>query len=275
MSNALYYGDNLDVLRESIASESVDLVYLDPPFNSNANYNVLFKSPTGEHSAAQIEAFEDTWHWGQEAESAFDQVIRSGNTAAADMLRAMRSFLGENDMMAYLVMMGIRLIELHRVLKLSGSLFLHCDPTAAHYLKILMDAIFGVQNFVNDIVWKRYGAHNDVGQGSRHFGRVQDNILFYSKSRDRKWNQLYTQQTKEYIEERFTYKDLDGRRYTDTPLTGPGGAEKGNPVFEWNGHTRAWRVSKATMQQMHDAGQLHYTKTGYVRGKLFLDETRV
>lgn len=121
MTNALYYGDNLNVLRESIATESVDLVYLDPPFNSNASYNVLFKAPSGEQSAAQIEAFEDTWHWGREAESAFDQVIRSGNTDAADMLRAMRSFLGENDMMAYLVMMGIRLVELNRVLRPSGS----------------------------------------------------------------------------------------------------------------------------------------------------------
>lgn len=274
MSNALYYGDNLDVLRESIASESVDLVYLDPPFNSNASYNVLFRSPAGAGSQAQIEAFEDTWHWGQEAESAFDQVMRSGNTDAADLLRAMRSFLGENDMMAYLAMMAVRVIELHRVLKSSGSIFLHCDPTASHYLKIMMDAVFGVENFVNDVVWKRYGAHNDIGQGSRHFGRVQDNILFYGKGRNRVWNQLYTPQTAEYIEERFTYRDPDGRRYTDTPLTGPGGADKGNPVFEWNGHTRAWRISKATMQQMHDAGQLHYTRTGYVRGKLYLDETK-
>lgn len=272
--NSLYYGDNLAVLRESIKDETVDLVYLDPPFNSNANYNVLFKSPTGEQSAAQIEAFEDTWHWGREAESAFDQVLRSGRTDAADIMRALRSFLGENDMMAYLVMMGVRLIELQRVLKPTGSIFLHCDPTADHYLKVIMDAIFGVQQFVNDVVWKRYGAHNDIGQGSKHFGRVQDNLLFYGKSRSRTWNQLYTPQTAEYIEERFTYTDPDGRRYTDTPLTGPGGAEKGNPVYEWNGHTRAWRISKTTMQQMHDAGSLHYTKTGYVRGKLYLDKTK-
>ena len=274
MGNALYYGDNLDVLRDSIATESVDLIYLDPPFNSNASYNILFRSAAGDRSQSQIEAFEDTWHWGQEAESAFDQVMRSGNTNAADLLRAVRSFLGDNDMMAYLAMMAVRLIELHRVLRSTGSLYLHCDSTASHYLKILIDGIFGAERFVNEIIWKRYGAHNDVGQGSRHFGRVQDTILFYSKEQTRKWNQLYTSQTKEYIEERFTYKDENGRRYTDTPLTGPGGAENGNPVYEWNGHTRAWRVSKATMQTMHDAGKLHYTKTGYVRGKLFLDETK-
>ena len=123
MGNHLYYGDNLAVLRKHIADESVDLIYLDPPFNSNASYNVLFRSPTGEGSAAQIEAFDDTWHWGDEAETAFQEVRRSGHTDAATMLEAMRSFLGTNDMMAYLAMMAVRLIELHRVLKPTGSLF--------------------------------------------------------------------------------------------------------------------------------------------------------
>lgn len=128
MKNQLFYGDNLDVLRHSIASESVDLVYLDPPFNSQANYNVLFKAPTGQDSEAQIEAFEDTWHWNDSAENAFDDVMNCGNSDVAEMLRAMRSFLKENDMMAYLTMMAVRLLELHRVLKSTGSLYLHCDP---------------------------------------------------------------------------------------------------------------------------------------------------
>lgn len=271
-SNTLFYGDNLDILRQHVPDETVDLVYLDPPFNSNATYNVLFKSPTGEQSEAQIEAFDDTWHWNVSAERAFDDVIQSGNSDAANVLIAMRSFLGENDMMAYLAMMAARLIELHRVLKSTGSLYLHCDPTASHYLKILMDSIFGADRFINEIIWKRYGAHNNQGQGSKHYGRVSDTLLFYSKSKNRTWNQLYTPQTDEYIEQRFTYTHSDGRRYTDTPLTGPGGAEKGNPVYEWNGHTRAWRISKQTMQELHDADLLHYTKTGYVRGKLFLDQ---
>jgi site-specific DNA-methyltransferase (adenine-specific) len=121
----------------------VDLIYLEPPFNSNASYNVLLKGPTGGDSAAQIEAFDDTWHWTDSAEDAYGEVMRSGNGAAAEMLRAMRSFLGENDMMAYLAMMAVRLLELHRVLKPTGSLYLHCDPTASHYLKILLDAVFG------------------------------------------------------------------------------------------------------------------------------------
>src|SRR6266404_4918946 len=155
MTNALYYGDNLAVLRESIASESVDLVYLDPPLNANASYNVLFKSPKGVSSEAQIEAFEDTWHWNIHAEQAFDDTIKSGNTDAAELLRAIRSALGENDLMAYLSMMAVRLIELHRVLKPTGSLYLHCDPTASHYLKILMDGIFGPVNYRNEVVWQR------------------------------------------------------------------------------------------------------------------------
>ena len=174
MSNALYYGDNLDVLRDSITSGSVDLVYLDPPFNSNANYNVLFRSPAGIGSQAQIEAFEDTWHWGQEAEGTFDDVMRAGNTRAADLLRALRSFLGENDMMAYLVMLTARLLELRRVLKPTGSFYLHCDPSASHYIKIVADGIFGRESFQNEIVWKRSHAHNDGKQGASHFGRVTD-----------------------------------------------------------------------------------------------------
>ena len=151
--NHLYYGDNLGVLRDHIADASIDLVYLDPPFNSNASYNILFKSPTGTGSDAQIEAFEDTWAWNDTAEDAFDQVLKSGNLRASELLRAMRSFLGENDMMAYLAMMAIRLIELHRKLKPTGSLFLHCDPTASHYLKLLLDSVFGAQRYRNEIVW--------------------------------------------------------------------------------------------------------------------------
>jgi len=162
-ANKLYYGDNLDVLREHVPSESIDLIYLDPPFNSQATYNVLFHAPSGERSKAQIEAFEDTWHWGDEAETAFDEVIRSGNTDAAEMLRAMRSFLKENDMMAYLTMMAVRMLELHRTLKSSGSIYLHCDPTASHYLKILLDSIFGVGRFATEIVWNRTTPKLDFG----------------------------------------------------------------------------------------------------------------
>jgi len=217
MANALYYGDNLAVLRQSIADESVDLIYLDPPFNSNASYNVLFKAPSGEGSQAQIEAFEDTWHWNESAERAFDEVVTSPHSDAAIMLRSMRSALGENDMMAYLAMMAVRLIELHRVLKPTGSVYLHCDPTASHYLKILLDATFGPERFVNEIAWKRYGAHSD----SMTYGRVHDVLLFYSRSQEATFNKQYEPYTAEYIEERFRFSDPDGRRWAEQNLASP------------------------------------------------------
>ena len=180
-ANHLYYGDNLDVLRREIGDATVDLVYLDPPFNSNATYNVLFKSPTGGTADAQIEAFEDTWHWNDVAERSFDELARSRHTRAFDLLNAMRRFLGENDMMAYLTMMAIRLVELHRVLKPSGSLYLHCDPTASHYLKLLLDGVFGAQNYLNEIIWRRYTRPKGSQFQSRRYGRSSDTLLFYAK----------------------------------------------------------------------------------------------
>ena len=194
MSKTLYFGDNLEVLRNEIGSESVDLIYLDPPFNSKATYNVLFRAPTGEQAKAQIQAFEDTWHWTEEAERAFDEVINSGNIDAAEMLRAMRSFLKENDMMAYLTMMSVRLIELHRVLKNSGSIYLHCDPTASHYLKILMDGIFGNKQYRNEIVWDYSFRLMDL---PKFYNRKHDIILFYAKSESNYFNMPKTVWTKE------------------------------------------------------------------------------
>jgi adenine specific DNA methylase Mod len=226
MSNALYYGDNLAVLRESIKDESVDLIYLDPPFNSNASYNVLFKAPTGEQSQAQIEAFEDTWHWNEHAALAFDEVMHSGNAEAANMLNAMRSFLGENDMMAYLAMMAVRLIELHRTLKPTGSLYLHCDPTASHYLKILLDAICDARNFRNDLTWKRTSAHSDAAQGLSRYGRTHDTLLFYGKSPRGTWKVLFAPFTDEYIASHYAQIDtVTNRQFTTSDLTAakPGG----------------------------------------------------
>jgi len=274
--NRLCYGDNLDWLSDTRAFPDgcVDLVYLDPPFNSNATYSQLFKSPDGRTADSQIEAFEDTWSWGISAEAAYDRVLTSGNTDVAQLLQAMRGFLHDNAMMAYLAMMAARLIELHRVLKDTGSLYLHRDPTASHYLKLLLDGVFGPNNFINEIIWKRYGAHNDFGQGSRHYGRVNDTLLFYSKSPNRTWNQLFMPLDAGYVLDTYRLDDGDGRKYTTMPMTGPGGAEKGNPVFDWNGHTRAWRYSRDTIQELHDEGRLHYSKTGYARQKLYLTESR-
>ncbi|MGH7091886.1 MAG: site-specific DNA-methyltransferase, partial [Stellaceae bacterium] len=275
MANALYYGDNLSVLREEIAGASVDLVYLDPPFNSQANYNVLFKGPSGKGADAQIEAFEDTWHWGEESERAFAEVRDSTHTQAAELLLAMRSFLGENDVMAYLAMMAVRLIELHRVLKPTGSLYLHCDPTASHYLKILLDAIFGPALFRNEIIWKRSDAKGDAsGQGARHFGRVNDIILFYTKGLDSTFHPLHVPLDQEYVETWYRHQDPDGRRYKLDNMTGPGGAAKGNPYYEVMGVTRYWRYSRERMQNLIDEGRVIQTHPGTVpMYKRYLDES--
>ena len=180
-TNKLYFGDNLNILREHVADESVDLIYLDPPFNSNATYNVLFQEKSGEQSAAQITAFEDTWHWTMDSEYAYQDVVTHGPAKVGELVAAMRSFLGQNDMMAYLTMMAQRMIELHRVLKPTGSIYLHCDPTASHYLKLLLDAVFGHANFVNEIIWH----YRKWSAGSYTFQRNHDVILFYAKSESR------------------------------------------------------------------------------------------
>jgi len=272
MGNHLHYGDNLSVLRDSIADDSVDLIYLDPPFNSNASYNVLFKSPSGRESAAQIEAFDDTWHWTDAAEEAHGDVLRSGNGAAAEMLRAMRSFLGENDMMAYLAMMAVRLLELHRVLKPTGSLYLHCDPTASHYLKLLLDAVFGARNFRNEIVWRRTNAHN---VGTRAYPKVHDTLLFCTKSDEYTWHKTYREYSPEQL--RRYSKGKDGRLFTGQDLTMSGGSEKRRQP--WRGTTppsgRGWGASLEQREEWWKAGLILAKKDGTPRldgRKVFLDE---
>jgi site-specific DNA-methyltransferase (adenine-specific) len=229
--NKLYFGDNLDIMREHIADESVDLIYLDPPFNSKANYNVLFQEKNGTESGAQITAFEDTWQWGHESEQAYHEILTQGPKKLADLIQAMRSFLGTNDMMAYLVMMAIRLVEMHRVLEQLGSIYLHCDPTASHYLKLVMDAIFSNYNFKNEIIWKRTHAHS----GGYRYGPVHDVILFYSKSDNYKWNSQYIAYSQEYIERFFRFQDSNGKRYRSTILTGSG-TRKGFSGKAWRGY---------------------------------------
>jgi adenine specific DNA methylase Mod len=272
--NQLYYGDNLSVLRASIATESVDLIYLDPPFNSKRDYNLLFKSPKGQESEAQIEAFEDTWHWNHEAEREFDDLLHQANTDVAEMMKALRSFLGENDMMAYLTMMANRLLELRRVLKPTGSLYLHCDPTASHYLKIVLDGVFGKELFQNEIIWKRTSAHSDSGQGARHFGRVTDTILFYNKGTDNStWHPLYCGYDEKYVERDYRRVEPDGRRYRLDNIQGPGGEKKGNPFYEVMGVSRYWRYSKEKMKALIDAGRIIQTRPGAVpQFKRYLDE---
>ena len=274
---ALYYGDNLQVLRESIATESVDLIYLDPPFNSQATYNVLFRAPTGEHSQAQIEAFEDSWHWNEGAEQAFDEVIHSGNVAAADLLRAMRSFLGENDMMAYLTMMAIRLIELHRVLKPTGSLYLHCDPTASHYLKLILDSVFGPRNYRNEIVWKRKAGRGETNRKAIRFGVSHDIVFFYAKSESTSFSRQYRPNNPDYIKSKFTHVDENGRRYRLDNLTSP--SPRPNLHYEYKGYkppSNGWAISVQRMEQMDIEGRLYFPpkKTQRIQRKRYLDELK-
>ena len=199
MPNTLYYGDNLDILRQYVPDESVDLIYLDPPFNSNASYNVLFKEQSGEGSPAQIKAFTDTWEWTQESERVFEQEIIMNPTTppnVKDMITAFREFIGRNAMMAYLVMMTPRLVELRRVLKSTGSIYLHCDPNASHYLKLLLDAVFGSANFRSEIVWRRANAK---GQAFKGYPHNHDTLLYYSRSDEFKWNRPFRPHDPTYV----------------------------------------------------------------------------
>lgn len=269
--NRLYYGDNLTVLREHIADESVDLIYLDPPFNSRQDYNVLFAEKDGSRSSSQIMAFEDTWEWNQESMRAYEEVVERGGRVA-DAMRAFRTFLGNSDMMAYLAMMASRLIELRRVLKGSGSIYLHCDPTASHYLKVLMDGVFGPQNFRSEIIWKRTSSHGNV---STNYGDVTDTILYYRNGERATWNQVYVPYSEEYLRNHFQHVDPDGRRYTSENLRNPG--VRPNLRYEYKGykpHPNGWAISREKMEEYDRAGRLIFPKSadGRIRLKRYLDE---
>ncbi len=274
--NSLYFGDNLQVLREHIADESIDLVYLDPPFNSKRDYNLLFKTPRGHQSDAQITAFEDSWHWGEQAESEFSELIHQRNTEVAEMMQALRRFLGENDMMAYLTMMANRLLQLRRVLKPTGSLYLHCDPTASHYLKVVLDGVFGKEQFMSELVWKRYSSHSN----SKFYGAVHDVILFYSKGHTYTFNKQFQPHENSYIEERFRFSDPDGRRWAEQNLGNP--AYRPNLIYSFtakNGITyeppkNGWKYTRERMEQLDREDRLHYPAKdgGRLRLKSYRDE---
>lgn len=228
-ANKLYFGDNLDVLREKIKDESVDLIYLDPPFNSSANYNVLFKASGGQESEAQAEAFRDTWGWGETARESYDDVMRANGDVAL-VLASFRKWLGENAMMAYLAMMTARLIEMRRVIKPTGSIYLHCDPTASAYLKIILDAVWGHENFRKEIVWKRSSAHNRA----KRWGPVHDVIFFYSASANYKWNRIFCAYSEHYLQTKYRHIGEGGQRYRLSDLTGPG-TRTGDSGMPWRG----------------------------------------
>ncbi len=276
--NTLYYGDNLNILRDYIKDETVDLIYLDPPFNSNRNYNVLFKNESGTESESQITAFEDTWHWDTKAERTYHELINEPDQVGR-MVEAFRSFIGTNQMMAYLVMMAVRLKELHRVLKPTGSLYLHCDPTASHYLKIMLDAIFGGENYLNEITWKRTFAHGNVG---KNYGNVADVIYFYAKSSRYTWNQPFRTLSDRETEEKFPKIDPEtGRRWQSVSLRNP--AWRPNLQFPFtasNGvtyqpHPNGWSGNMEHLTRLDKEGRLHFPSKpeGALRVKMFADES--
>ncbi len=267
----LYYGDNLQILREQIADESVDLIYLDPPFNSKRDYNLLFKTPKGHESDAQITAFEDTWHWGGQAQDEFRELMKCGNTDVSQMMDALRAFLGENDMMAYLTMMANRLLEMHRVLRPTGSLYLHCDPTASHYLKIVLDGVFGKGNYRNEISWRRSQpkSHTTV-----NFANCRDIIFRYSKSDHVVFNKVFGKHNEEYLETFYRHQDAGGRRYRLGDITNPN-KNRPNLTYEFLGVTRVWRWTKERMQKAYEDGLIYQSKPGTVpQEKRYLDEMR-
>jgi site-specific DNA-methyltransferase (adenine-specific) len=269
--NTLYYGDNLPILREYIDDESIDLVYLDPPFKSNQDFNVLFMEKDGTQAAAQMLAFEDTWEWNEITSAAYNETVEAGGRVS-QVMQSFMTFLGGNDVMAYLAMMAPRLVELRRVLKPTGSIYLHCDPTASHYLKLLMDGVFGPTNFKNEIVWQRTNAHNTAGQ----YGRIHDILLFYVKSEAYTWNRITTGFSPAQL---GRYKeDKDGRLYTGQDLTASR-PNSNSGKFEWRGTmppaTRGWGYELEQLEAWWDAGLILTKKDGNPRMdglKVYLDE---
>ena len=270
--NQLYFGDNLDILRNHVADASVDLIYLDPPFNSNANYNVLFQEKGGQQSAAQITAFEDTWHWSLDSESAYQDVVTNATGKLPDLLQAMRSFLGDNDMMAYLTMMAQRVVELHRVLKDTGSIYLHCDLTASHYIKLLMDAVFGKENFRNEITWRRTTSHNDA---KRNFGAIGDNIFYYTKTRSFVFNPQHLPYSEEQLTKDYKFVDENGGDIAPSNIRSP--SPRPNLTYDYKGykpHPNGWTLSRERMERLDSEGRLHFPKRkdGRIRLRVYLDE---
>ena len=270
MTNRLYYGDNLQVLRDYIADASVDLIYLDPPFNSNAGYNVLWNT-AGHAADASIEAFDDTWTWGDSAKDALMDIARGTNRPLQVMMEAMHSAIGENPLMAYLAMMAVRLVELHRALKDTGSLYLHCDPTASHYLKLVLDAVFGAENFRNEIVWKR---SHPKGHAFTRFASSHDVILAYGKDRNQTiWNPIWLEHPADRAEAQYANIDEDGRRYQLTSLLNPN-PDRPNLTYEFKGVTKVWRWTRERMEEADREGRIVVPKggKGIPRYKRYLDE---
>ena len=256
-NRTLWTGDNLDIMR-GMNSDSVDLIYLDPPFNSNKTYS----APIGSEAAGA--AFKDTWTLS-DLDTTWMGLIADKHPAMYKILET-AGLTHSKGMQSYLCMMGVRLIEMRRVLKDTGSIYLHCDDTASHYLKILMDAVFGSKNFRNAVIWKRFNFHSDA----KRFGRVSDTLLFYTKTDTYVFNQQRVPFSKEYIDSKFTHQDPDGRRFRLSDFNPPGGR---GPVYEFNGVTKAWRVTEEKMRALERDGRI-YLKSPIPQLKRYLDELK-
>ena len=254
-NRTLWTGDNLDIMR-GLNSESVDLIYLDPPFNSNREYS----APIGSEAAGA--AFKDTWTLN-DVDLAWHGLIAEENPGLYGIIDAAGVAHGK-AMKSYLIMMAVRLLEMKRILKPTGSIYLHCDPTASHYLKLTMDSVFGPEQFRTEITWKRTSAHSDARQGRQQHGRVHDLILFYTKSGRWTWNRIYTNYDPDYVEQFYRHVEPEtGRRYRLDNLTGPGGAAKGNPSYEVMGVTRYWRYSRERMAELIQQGRVVQSRPGH------------
>jgi DNA modification methylase len=279
----------------------VDLVYLDPPFNSKAQYNVLYETPDNARETAQRTAFRDTWTWETEAQHCYDQCVQAGGRIAP-LMRALKQALRTSDTMAYLAMMAARLILIHQVLKPTGSLYLHCDPVASHYLKIILDAIFGPTNYRTEISWRRTSSHNDAKQGRKQFGNVRDVIFFYSVTDEWTWNQKYIPYSDSYLESEYRHRSEDGNyKETDVTAAKPGGdtsyiwrvKRNAGKKFRWvpdfdNEYLvpktgweylevrpyrgRYWAYSKDNLRRFWEDGVLIHRSTGMPRLMQFAEE---
>ncbi len=268
--NTLYYGDNLDILKRYIKDAAVDLIYLDPPFNSNASYNVLFSDRKGEKSAAQLQAFKDTWVWAEAALTYEELTLESG--PMGDALRAFGQLLPRGGMLAYLTMMAPRLRELHRVLKPTGSIYLHCDPTASHYLKVLMDAIFGVKQFRNEIVWHRYKRPKGSQFAARKFGASTDSILYYTKTDKYEFypDRIRVPLDDEELRVRYPLSDAKGP-YSSSALLRSASMECAPTLFMNTRYTpgpEGWRLTKDKLRALDEQGDMFWTSNGVPRRKV-------
>jgi DNA modification methylase len=280
-TNLLYYGDNLDILRRYIPDESIDLVYLDPPSNSQRDYNVIFKDESGRKSDAELVAFEDTWHWGPTAEGVYAYLTNTARhrgrvpQRVSTLIASLRSGIGTNQMMAYLVEMAVRLVELHRVLKSTGSLYLHCDPTASHYLKLVLDAIFDPHNFRNEVIWKRTGAHSSA----KRYAPVHDTLLYYGKTEHVVWTDVRLEYDQEYLDKYYRFDDGDGRLYWRNSITAAG-TRKGSSGLPWRGFDVAatgqhWKFTRENLDQLEAQGRIYWPPGGgFPQIKRYLDELK-